>query len=184
MSDAPSISSRLRQRGVSLVVVLILLLIMTLLGLAVLRSTVLEERMSANLLDRNLSFQAAEAALREGEALAASRTNAEHTAIAAAAAGGGCTNGVCPRPDATAVERWKNTSFGGWRAATTSVGSVASAPQFFIEYMGTSETWLECNLDPRYTGSDICLRPVYRITARSEAAGRASVIVQSNFIVP
>lgn len=54
----------------------------------------------------------------------------------------------------------------------------------FIEYMGTSETWLECNLDPRYTGSDICLRPVYRVTARSEAAGRASVIVQSNFIVP
>ncbi|WP_152412650.1 pilus assembly protein [Xanthomonas phaseoli] len=70
------------------------------------------------------------------------------------------------------------------RAATTSVGSIASAPQFFIEYMGTSETWLECNLDPRYTGSDICLRPVYRVTARSEAAGRASVIVQSNFIVP
>ncbi|MCC8531817.1 pilus assembly protein, partial [Xanthomonas phaseoli] len=118
------------------------------------------------------------------EALAASRTNAEHTAIAAAAAGGACANGVCPRPDATAVERWKNTSFGGWRAATTSVGSIASAPQFFIEYMGTSETWLECNLDPRYTGSDICLRPVYRVTARSEAAGRASVIVQSNFIVP
>ncbi|WP_031327456.1 PilX N-terminal domain-containing pilus assembly protein, partial [Xanthomonas phaseoli] len=87
MSGFPSVSRPLRQKGVSLVVVLILLLIMTLLGLAVLRSTVLEERMSANLVDRNLSFQAAEAALREGEALAASRTNAEHTAIAAAAAG-------------------------------------------------------------------------------------------------
>ncbi len=184
MSGSRSVSYPLRQQGVSLVVVLILLLIMTLLGLAVLRSTVLEERMSANLVDRNLSFQAAEAALREGEALAASRTNAEHAAIAAAAAGGACSNGVCPRPDATAVERWKASGFGGWRAATTSVGSIASAPQFFIEYMGTSETWLECNLDPRYTGSDICLRPVYRVTARSEAAGRASVIVQSNFIVP
>ncbi|MGD3191422.1 PilX N-terminal domain-containing pilus assembly protein [Xanthomonas citri pv. citri] len=136
MSGSPSISRPLRQQGVSLVVVLILLLIMTLLGSAVLRSTVLEERMSANLVDRNLSFQAAEAALREGEALAASRTNAEHAAIAAAAAGGACANGVCPRPDATAVERWKNTNFGGWRAATTSVGSIASAPQFL------SNTWV------------------------------------------
>lgn len=183
MSGSPSISRPLRQQGVSLVVVLILLLIMTLLGSAVLRSTVLEERMSANLVDRNLSFQAAEAALREGEALAASRTNAEHAAIAAAAAGGACANGVCPRPDATAVERWKTQIL--WLARSNyecRLNRVGSA--IFIEYMGTSETWLECNLDPRYTGSDICLRPVYRVTARSEAAGRASVIVQSNFIVP
>lgn len=172
-----------RQRGVSLVVVLILLLIMTLLGLAVLRSTLLEERMSANLLDRNLSFQAAEAALREGEAVAAAQTKAQQDALAAAAAGGACNNGVCPRPDPSAVERWKSPSM-SWRAATTNVGSVASAPEFFVEYMGTSESWFECNLDPRYTGSDICLRPVYRITARSQAAGRASVVVQSNFIAP
>ncbi|MBD4271205.1 pilus assembly protein, partial [Xanthomonas citri pv. citri] len=41
-----------RQRGVSLIVVLLLLLVMTLLGLAVLRSTVLGERMASNLVDR------------------------------------------------------------------------------------------------------------------------------------
>ena len=41
------------QRGATLVVVLILLLLMTLLGLASLRSTVLEERMTSNLLDRS-----------------------------------------------------------------------------------------------------------------------------------
>ena len=56
-------ASPVRQRGASLVVVLILLLVMTLLGLAVLRGTLLEERMSANLLDRSQNFQAAEAAL-------------------------------------------------------------------------------------------------------------------------
>ena len=58
-----------RQTGASLVVVLILLLVMTLLGLAVLRGTLLEERMSANLLDRNQNFQAAEAALRQAEGM-------------------------------------------------------------------------------------------------------------------
>ena len=58
-----SFPSMRRQQGASLVVVLILLLVMTLLGLAVLRSALLEERMTANLLDRSWSFQAAEAAL-------------------------------------------------------------------------------------------------------------------------
>ena len=52
------------QRGASLVVVLILLLVMTLLGLAVLRTTLLDERMSANLRDRSLALQALVASLR------------------------------------------------------------------------------------------------------------------------
>ena len=57
-----------RQSGVSLVIVLILLLVMTILGLAVMRGTLLEERMSANMYDRSLAFQQAESALREAEA--------------------------------------------------------------------------------------------------------------------
>ena len=93
-----SISSREAQRGVSLLVVLILLLIMTVLGLAVLRSTLMQERMSGNLLDRNLNLQAAEAALREGEALAAAQT-------VVPAAGSGCVNGVCETPNPAVVAR-------------------------------------------------------------------------------
>src|SRR5690606_30502218 len=64
---SPDIRVPSRQRGASLVVVLILLLVMTLLGLAVLRGTLLEERMSANMFDRSLAFQQAESALREAE---------------------------------------------------------------------------------------------------------------------
>jgi type IV pilus assembly protein PilX len=168
---------RRQQSGISLVVVLILLLIMTLLGLAVLRGTLLEERMSANLLDRSLSFQAAEAALREGEALAALQT-------AVPVAGSGCVNGVCESPTATATDRWNSGGFSGWRNATASVSALASRPQFFIEYMGSTESWLECNVDPKYAGKPICIRPVYRVTARSEAADRANVILQSNFVAP
>ena len=66
-------SRRSRQRGVALVVVLILLLVATLLALANVRNTLLEERMGASVLDRSLAFQAAEAALREGERVAAGR---------------------------------------------------------------------------------------------------------------
>ena len=56
-----------RQRGVVLVIALVLLAIITLLGIAVMQTTVTEERMAGNLRDRSLAFQAAEAALREGE---------------------------------------------------------------------------------------------------------------------
>lgn len=167
-----------RQHGVSLLVVLVLLLIMTVLGLAVLRSTLMQERMSGNLLDRNLNLQAAEAALREGETLAAAQ-------VAIPTTGSGCVNGVCETPNPASVARWLDTGFAGWRnAATNFGGTMASPPQFFIEYLGTSESWLECNLDPKYQAKEICVRPMYRVIARSQAAGRASVTLQSTFVAP
>jgi type IV pilus assembly protein PilX len=55
------------QRGVALVVALVLLLVATLLGLAASRGTALQERMSSNSYDRSLAFQRAEAALRAAE---------------------------------------------------------------------------------------------------------------------
>jgi type IV pilus assembly protein PilX len=61
-------SSRLQQqRGVVLMVGMIILLVMTLIGLSAARSTLLEERMSGSTADNNVAFQAAEAALRTGE---------------------------------------------------------------------------------------------------------------------
>jgi len=59
--------ARRRQQGVVLVVSLLMLLVLTLIGLAATRSTTLEERMTANQNDAAVAFQAAEAALRDGE---------------------------------------------------------------------------------------------------------------------
>ena len=59
------------QQGMVLVVSLLILLIIMLLGLSSMRSAGLEERMSGNQFDKNYTFEAAEAALREAEALAA-----------------------------------------------------------------------------------------------------------------
>ena len=56
-----------RQRGVVLVISLMMLLVLTLIGLAATRGTALEERMTANQNDREVAFEAAEAALRYGE---------------------------------------------------------------------------------------------------------------------
>ncbi|MGH8403161.1 MAG: pilus assembly PilX family protein, partial [Gammaproteobacteria bacterium] len=59
--------SQATQGGFVLIVALILLLVLTLLGLAAAQSTSLEERMAGNMRDQNLAFQAAEAGLRAAE---------------------------------------------------------------------------------------------------------------------
>lgn len=57
-----------RQKGAVLVVGLIILVVLTLLGVQAMRSNVSQERMASNMRERNVAFQAAEAALRVGEA--------------------------------------------------------------------------------------------------------------------
>jgi type IV pilus assembly protein PilX len=61
--------SRRAQRGMVLYVSLLLLLALTLTGLAVSRNITVDERIAAGQRDRDLAFQAAEAALRDGEGI-------------------------------------------------------------------------------------------------------------------
>jgi len=57
-----------RERGTVLITGLILLAMVMLLGMAAMRTTTLQERLSGSSVDYNQAFQAAEAALRAGEA--------------------------------------------------------------------------------------------------------------------
>ncbi len=56
-----------QNQGMILATILIFLAILTLLAVTSLQSTILQERLSANVRDRSVAFQAAEAALRAGE---------------------------------------------------------------------------------------------------------------------
>ena len=64
-----------KQSGAVLIIALVMLLILTLLGVSVMESSVVEERMAGNSLDRNIAFQAAEASLRAGETFVADLGN-------------------------------------------------------------------------------------------------------------
>jgi type IV pilus assembly protein PilX len=156
------------QRGVVLVVALVLLAIMSLVGLNAMRSVSSEERMAGHTYDRSVSFQAAESALREAEAV---------VSLNKPIAGTTCAAGVCPPPLATAVPRWLDPTFTDWQdAAVVSSGSVSLTPQYIVEYLGNT---FECEPGSPSTTTD-CKR--YRITARSNAgADRAAVMVQSTF---
>ncbi len=58
-----------RQQGVALVMAMVFLMILTIIGVTVMSSTSLQEKMAGNVQDKNLAFQAAESALRVGEQL-------------------------------------------------------------------------------------------------------------------
>ncbi len=173
------------QRGATLVVVLVLLLLMTLLGLASLRGTLLEERMTSNLLDRSIGFQNAEAALREAEALVSG---------AVVVPTNGCNaQGICATPVATATERWMDGAFAGWRTSTAiSAADVANRPQYIIEFMGEfpdiAENRLNRSANEAQYGAQggVQLRRFYRVTARSRDPGandRSFVVLQSSIAV-
>ncbi|MBV1790120.1 hypothetical protein KQ940_18850 [Marinobacterium sp. D7] len=58
-----------RESGAVLIVALIMLLLISIVGVGAMQSSSMEERMAGNLYDRHTAFQAAEAALRQGEAM-------------------------------------------------------------------------------------------------------------------
>ncbi len=67
MTSTRQYGSRHQQRGAILFISLIMLLMMTIIGVTSMSNVTMEERMAGNLRDGDLSFQAAEAALRTGE---------------------------------------------------------------------------------------------------------------------
>ena len=178
-----------KQRGSVMVIALIFLLVMTMLILASVRGTVMQERMAGNLYDRSLAFQAAETALRVAEDFVAA--NAPKPTIADACD----TDGNCGKPDPEAEPYWKDAD--NWENAHSaadghnhdmSVGDLAVPPQFLIELLADEmpevNTCSSTAIDPDapcYSGSE-GLR--YRITARSGESGRAVVVLQSVYAVP
>lgn len=178
----PSSHSSCRQRGAIMVVALIFLVVMTLLILATIRGTVMQERMAANLYDRSLAFQAAEAALRAGEMLV-------ETSPPKPTATGCDSNGNCGKPDADEGPVWQDEA--NWEKAHSpdiNIGDLPVPPQFLVELLADSMTeeniCASTSIDPDapcYSGPE-GLR--YRITARSGEAGRAVVILQSIYAVP
>jgi type IV pilus assembly protein PilX len=174
-----AISGRSRtQRGVSLVVVLLLLLVVTLLGLAAMRGTLLQERMAGNVLARGQVFQAAEAALREAEIYAATKPIPP---------GSGCVDGVCAMPKAGAAPVWQANGFwnnaANYRAASGS--SADSELKYVVEDYGQSESE-DCTASVDMSSSPCTnAKQVYRITVLSQAPQNgAKVMLQSTYAVP
>ncbi|HSD16081.1 MAG TPA: PilX N-terminal domain-containing pilus assembly protein [Thermomonas sp.] len=177
-----------RQQGVSLLVVLILLLVMSVLGIAVLRSSAMQERMSANMVDRNQAVQAAETGLIVAQTTVIKGTfnnmwNGSQTFTALrTAAGLNCAGGYCDRSDPANAATWQTAPSAP--AAWTTMANGARYG-FTVEYLGnakgeSSEVRGVCNTSsaPRY----LCERPMFRVTSYGRGRGVAQVVLQSNII--
>ncbi len=175
MSFSPRFRQRQRQRGVSMIVSLVLLVIVTLLALGSMRGVVLQSRMSGTTTDRSLAFEAAEAALRDAERRAALVSSASFPVS-------GCGAGYCATPAAGDTPRWLDDSFAGWTNSAVVAPSDAATPSVFVEDMGDAPNWAGCEYEiPRQPN---CSTRRYRVSARSTADGRATVLVQSQFAAP
>lgn len=159
------------QHGAALITSLIILLVLTVLGVSAMSSSSLQELMAGNMRDQNLSFQAAEAALRDAE-----RTVDSWGGSAPAATTTGTNNGVYTPFDATDPtfsfgNTAYNTSF--WAPATayslSSLGT-AAAPVYIIE---------EQQFVPRDASYSAWVRRegkhFYRITSRGVGASSNAV---------
>lgn len=169
--DFPPDAAPRKQRGIALVVVLILLIVVTLLGLAAIRGTTLLQRLTGNFYDRNVAFQNAEAGLmvaaqmiQSGTFTSARTCNAPST--------------VCPSNpfDDSKLPAGSIQAVGTGTAAGsyTKGATAATQPQYVIENMGT---WADPTANTGYNqtansfqyqsaGTNITAI-YYRITARS-----------------
>ena len=184
----------LRQKGSVLIVSMVMLFLLTLIGVTSMSSTSLEEKMAGNLRDQQLAFQAAEAALREGERLVS------NTEGLSGIVDDNCTNGLCKRREddsnyaSTASScdtdngwvnpRWlENDCDPGWdvwsntakhRQYLFKYAETVAKPKYIIEFINL----LDC--PGSSVGSNDC--EMYRITAvAGGGTSSSSVILQSTF---
>ena len=177
-----------RQQGVSLLVVLVLLLVMSVLGIAVLRSSAMQERMSANMVDRNEAVQAAETGLLVAQRTVINGTfnnmwNGSETYTALRDnAGMTCAAGYCDRSNPANAATWQTAPD---TPATWVTMANGARYGFTVEFLGnakgeSSEVRGVCNTSsaPRY----LCERPLFRVTSYGRGRGVAQVVLQTNII--
>lgn len=157
-----------RERGIALPMVLIFLVLMMLLGVTAIRNVTLGEKMSGNLHNQQLAFQAAEQALRycENDLLAVTRTVPVKTP--------GLTSGS---------SNWNVESYWSDDGISVSVpakspdkSGLAKRPRCMVEDVKDT-----LNLDPNQRAKDANLE-AYRITARGYGGTDNAVVMLQSYL--
>ncbi|HBZ29300.1 MAG TPA: hypothetical protein DEO56_01675 [Nitrosomonas nitrosa] len=164
-----------RQRGVVLVTGLIFLVILTLLGVTAMQTTILEERMAGNLRDENLAFQAAEAALREGELFL------EQITLPVFDGSNGLYRYDPKNPDnpssAPNPITWSGWSTSG-RTINVTIQGVASQPRYIIEQLDS----ISIAGGSAQQSAQSLTSTMFRITARGVGGSETAVVfLQSTY---
>lgn len=140
-----------RERGVALIAALLILIVITILGMAMFRTYVLQQKIGGNTLEKSLAFSSALASQDFAEWYLTSNNGANSTAqttCSGIAAAGVNTTMVCSNPIPTTVSQpdtWgaaftytPSTSAGAMCTTPGGPGCYAQPPQFYISYLGSS----------------------------------------------
>lgn len=193
------------QRGAALIVGLIMLLLLTLIGVAGMRDTLLQEKMAGNMRDRELAFQAAESALRAAELVLAGTAEPAFNNTAGmydlnSAAGKDAMKREkdgAPGVPVTEQAFWQQAS--RWTSAKSveypkALEDVVAPPRYVIERLGNAlsadKSSYTGGADPNVVTDitagvevpEVVTYPDYRITARGQGATEDTIVVlQSTF---
>ena len=181
-----------KQRGMTLLVGLVLLLMLTVIGTIGFRNTTMTERMTGNTVDRNVSFQAAESAGREAVTVVeATGTTALSYGVGVFATpfsqgattnfwnqGQGATVSTAPTGCSTTTPfSWKSCAKAVTAKYKINNGDadvdISEKAQYVIEVLGSV---------PQPAPST-CITTTFRITSRSTGgSGLAEVVLQSVYL--
>jgi len=177
---------RSQQTGVALILSMLMLLLLTLIGVTAILMTTLEEKMSGNQRERSLAFQAAESALRAGEAAMEGFVNTNPPPAF------NCTDAsTCPLSDVTNSTTWAEGGLAYTYSGDLSnpdgptQTTLANPPQYLVEVLNNGQPIAPAvtpsfKLSQRELGANNCY---YRITARGVGGtSTAVVILQSNYV--
>lgn len=167
---------RSAQQGAALITSLLFLLVLSLLGLVSMQTSMLEERMAGNMSNRDQAFQAAEAALRDGEMYL------ENVTLPAFDG----TNGLYQVVEAGGSPHWGIISWDSSDSRSISgdntIAGVAAQPRYIIEELADVGATGPQSLKPTRRGQTSQSK-AYRITARGVGGdGSAVVVLQTTFI--
>jgi type IV pilus assembly protein PilX len=166
------------ERGAVLITGLMLILLLTLIGLAAMQSTTLQERMAGNMQQRDLAFQSAEAGLRDAEnyigglALlpAFNNTGGLHTPV---------TDGTTPRWDLVDWDAATPNYF-TYQAGDLGATPPYPLPKYIIEYVAGIEDEAD---DSEAYGPSGTKSEMLRITSRSVSPnGRSVLRLQTTYL--
>lgn len=167
-----------RQRGMTLLVGLILLMMLTVVGTIGFRNTTMTERMTGNTVDRNVSFQSAESAGKEALSLVVVGTaSAIPKGYFALPIAGGATNDFWTQGDGASgvlAAACPTTLPFSWQSCSAPVtdkyANNANKAQYVIELLKTEI------VAPQTIRT-------YRITSRSTGgSGNADVVLQTQYV--
>ena len=185
--------SRAAQRGVSLIVILLMMVVLGFLALSGMSTGIVQERMAGNARDQNVALQAAEAGLRDAEA------DIESNIDANSGFDDPCNAGLCLPPSMVAVgavstPRWQGLNWStqargyGSRTATAALlgpGNVAlsSQPRYIIEMLPSIPTADGSSACTGCTTVAVERARAYRITVRATGVRDTTVVMLQSIYV-